>query len=110
WAVYAQEVMVNAGFWGGDPRLALTQAKLELRAVVNAILDIELHTTELTDAGALALLMDTAFQERTEAELKLRRAKLSVTQLCSYFVGGAAWRALRREAEKRPGFDVRAFH
>jgi uncharacterized protein (DUF885 family) len=110
WAVYAQDLMVDAGFWGGDPRLKLTEAKLELRAVVNAILDIKLQTTEFSDAQALALLMDTAFQERPEAELKLRRAKLSVTQLCSYFVGGEAWRALRKEAASAPGFNLRAFH
>jgi uncharacterized protein (DUF885 family) len=35
---------------------------------------------------------------------------LSVTQLCSYFVGGEAWRALRKEAEKKPGFNLRQFH
>ncbi len=110
WAVYAQDLMVDAGFWDGDPRLKMTEAKLELRAVVNAILDIKLQTTDFTDEQALSLLMDTAFQERPEAELKLRRAKLSVTQLCSYFVGGEAWRALRKEAEKKPGFNLRQFH
>lgn len=110
WAVYAQDVMVDAGYLGGDPRLRLQQAKLELRSVANAILDIKLHTAELPDEAALALLTEKAFQERPEAELKLRRAKLSTTQLCAYFVGGEAWRALRREAEKRPGFDARTFH
>jgi uncharacterized protein (DUF885 family) len=110
WAMYAQDLLVDAGFMDHDPKLQLQEYKLELRAVVNTILDIRMHTTELSDAEALSLLMDTAFQERTEAELKLRRAKLSVTQLCSYFVGNEAWRALRREAEKRRGFDVTKFH
>ncbi len=33
-----------------------------------------------------------------------------MTQLCSYFVGGEAWRELRRDAEKRPGFSLKSFH
>jgi uncharacterized protein (DUF885 family) len=110
WAVYAQDVMVEAGYAGGDPRLKLTNLKMELRALANSILDIRLQAGDLTDEQALKLMIDDALQERSEAELKLRRAKLSVTQLCSYFVGAEAWRALRRAAEARPGFDLRAFH
>jgi uncharacterized protein (DUF885 family) len=110
WAQYTQELMVAAGFAGKDPRLALTNAKMELRALANTILDIELQSGQLSDEQAMKLMTEEAFQERSEAELKLRRAKLSVTQLCSYFVGLEAWRALRRDAEARPGFDLRAFH
>ena len=55
---------------------------------------------------------DGASQERPEAELKLRRAKLSLTQLCSYFVGDEAWRQIRKAAEQARGrsFELRAFH
>jgi uncharacterized protein (DUF885 family) len=110
WAVYTQDLMVDAGFYHHDPKLQLQQYKLELRAVANAILDIKLHTADLSDEDALKLMMEGAYQERPEAELKLRRAKLSVTQLCSYFVGGEAWRKIRRDAEAHPPFDPRAFH
>jgi uncharacterized protein (DUF885 family) len=110
WAVYAQDVMVEAGFRGGDPRLRLTNLKMELRAVANAILDIRLQSRDLSDEQAMKLMLDDAFQERPEAEAKLRRAKLSVTQLVSYYIGMSAWRALRAEAQKQPGFDLRAFH
>ena len=110
WAEYAQDLMVEQGFEHNDPRLALTNAKMELRALANTILDVELQSGQLTDEQAMKLMTQDAFQERSEAELKLRRAKLSVTQLCSYFVGLEAWRALRREAQAKPGFDLRAFH
>jgi uncharacterized protein (DUF885 family) len=110
WAVYAQDVMVDAGYAGGDPKLRLTNLKMELRALSNSILDIQLQSGELTDEQAMKLMTGDALQERSEAELKLRRAKLSVTQLCSYFVGMEAWRALRKTAEKQPGFDLRTFH
>ena len=110
WAVYAQDLIVDGGYLDGSAKLRLSQAKLELRAVMNAVLDIRLHTKQLSDEDALRLLTEEAFQERPEAEQKLRRAKLSVTQLCSYFVGGEAWRALRKRAEAEAGFDARAFH
>ena len=112
WAVYAQDLMVDAGYLKGDPKLRLQQYKLELRSVSNAILDIKLHTEGMSDEAALRLMTEEAFQERPEAELKLKRAKLSVTQLCSYFVGGETWRSIRKAAEKAAGnkFDLRAFH
>jgi uncharacterized protein (DUF885 family) len=62
----------------------------------------------MDDAAALRLLMDDGFQEQPEAEGKLRRAKLSVTQLCSYFVGAETWLRLRRELGERMG--LRQFH
>jgi uncharacterized protein (DUF885 family) len=57
-------------------------------------------------------MMKSAFQEKAEAEGKLRRAKLSSAQLPTYFVGWQAWRGLRQEAEARRGasFDLRAYH
>lgn len=111
WAMYAQEMMIEAGYKRHDPKLKLTEYKSELRAVTNTILDIKLQTTELSDAAAINLLTD-AFQEQQEAELKLRRAKLSVTQLCSYFVGMQAWRGVREAVEKNEGrrFNRRNFH
>lgn len=114
WAVYAQDVVIDAGYLGNDPHLRLTNLKMELRALANAVLDIKLHTGDLTDEAAMKLMVGDAFQEQSEAELKLRRAKLSVTQLCSYFVGMEAWRELRRAAEAqaqpKTSFDLRAFH
>ncbi len=111
WAVYTQDLMVDAGYLGADnAKLKLQARKLELRAVANTILDIKLQTQKMSDEEALRLMMDETFQERPEAEAKLRRAKLSVTQLCSYFVGGETWRAIRRQAEKRRGFTLKSFH
>ena len=114
WAQYAEEVMQQQGFHdGADPRMALTFRKEELRVLANAILDVRLHTLGMTDRQALDLMTKDTFQERPEAEGKLRRAKLSSTQLPTYFVGWQAWRRLRRDAEARAddaSLDLRAFH
>jgi uncharacterized protein (DUF885 family) len=83
-----------------------------VRLATNAALDIGLHTGELTDEQATQLLVDGAFQQRTEAEGKLIRAKVTSGQLSSYFVGGAELADLRADVEAREGvdFDARAFH
>src|SRR6185436_18845689 len=63
WAVHAQELLVDAGFCGGDPRLRLSNLKWELRLLANTIMDIELHTRDMSDQAAMSLMMDEAFQE-----------------------------------------------
>jgi uncharacterized protein (DUF885 family) len=66
----------------------------------------------MTDDEALALMTERTFQERPEAEGKLQRAKLSSTQLCTYYVGENAWRDIRRAAQAAAGasFSLRDFH
>ena len=112
WAEYIAQVMMDEGFADGDPRFRLAMRKIRLRVLSNAILDVRMHTGDLTDAQALDFLTTTAFQTRAEAEGKLQRAKLSSCQLPTYYVGLRDWLALRRkyEADRGKAFDLRAFH
>ncbi len=113
WAQYAEEVMLERGVHDPrDPKMKLTFLKEELRIMANAILDIRLHTLGMTDRQAMDLMTKDTFQERAEAEGKLRRAKLSSAQLATYYVGWRGWRGLRRDVEvaRGPAFDLRAFH
>lgn len=112
WGVYAQDLMVEAGYLNGDPRLALVNYKWALRMLANAILDVRLHTQQMSDQEALALMMNRTFQERAEAEGKLRRAKLSSTQLPSYFLGWREWWRLRGDLARREKakFSLADFH
>jgi len=112
WATYAQDVVVEAGYLDRDPRLALTNYKMLLRVISNSILDVRMHTGGMTDQEALDLMMNQTFQERAEAEGKLRRAQLTSTQLPSYFVGWREWWRLRHDLERKEGsrFSLAAFH
>lgn len=107
WAVYATDLMVQEGYLGHDPELELTHAKQLLRAIANAILDIRLHTMGMTDEEAMELMIRRTFQEKEEAQAKLRRAKLSSCQLPTYFAGFQAWKRLRAAAEKHEGAQFR---
>ena len=112
WAEYIAQVMMDAGFLDNDPRFRLSMRKLRLRLLANAILDVRLQTMAMTEAQAMELMTKQAFQTQAEAEGKLQRAKLSSTQLPTYYVGLRAWQELRRkyEAKKGPAFDMLAYH
>ena len=66
WAVYAEELMVRHGYPGqGNPdALRMQQLKMQLRTIINTILDVQLHCGELTKAGAMALMTGRGFQKR----------------------------------------------
>ncbi len=101
WAVYVTQVMLDRGYGGDDPALWLVHWKFYLRAVVNAILDVRIHTRGMTSQEAVSLMVDGAFQERPEAEAKDERARLSSTQLVTYFLGSAGMWAIEDEARRR---------
>ena len=101
WAVYVTQVMIDAGFAADDSALLLNHWKFYLRAVTNALIDIGIHTAGMTEADAIALMVDGGFQEEAEARSKYDRARLSSTQLCTYFVGSVAMWDLERERRRR---------
>jgi len=112
WAEYIAQVMMQQGFADDDPRYRLSYLKVWLRAVGNTILDVRMQTMNMTDDEAMSFMMNDAFQTRAEAEGKLQRAKLSSTQLPTYFVGTSEWWRLRRayEAAKGKDFTLADFH
>ena len=101
WAVYVTQVMIDAGFAEDDPALLLTHWKFYLRAVTNALIDIGIHTAGMTEDEAVSLMVDGGFQEEAEARAKYDRARLSSTQLCTYFVGSMEMWDLERERRRR---------
>lgn len=112
WAVYTEQTMLDQGYGERDLRLRLNQLKFYLRAVVNAILDHKLHAANMTDAEAMQLMTEGAFQSEGEAKLKLIRAKQSSTQLSTYFVGRMAHYRLRQAVQRERGeaFVLGRFH
>jgi uncharacterized protein (DUF885 family) len=112
WAVYAEGMMADADYLGGDPLFKLTVLKMRLRSITNSLLDIGIHTEGMTRDQAMDLMMKTAFQQEREAAGKWTRASLGSTQLLSYFTGYSEHMAMREEAKKRQGakFDLKAYN
>jgi uncharacterized protein (DUF885 family) len=112
WAEYIAQVMMQEGFAHSDPRYRISYLKVWLRAISNAILDIRMQTMGMTDQEAMSLMRNDAFQTQAEAEGKLQRAKLTSTQLPTYFVGTAEWWRLRHayQAGRGRDFTLAGFH
>ncbi len=116
WAVLAEKIMFDAGYGAREPENLLVHIKQGLRVPLNAILDARMHTTpmgeEEVDRWALDLMRTMGFQEEAEARGKLRRAKISSTQLSTYFVGFYELSEILGRARRSAGptFDLRAFN
>lgn len=112
WAVYAEELMADHGYPGeGDPRaVRMQQLKMQLRTIINAILDARVHAHGMTEAEAMALMTGRGFQEEGEAAGKWRRALLTSTQLSTYYVGYTEVADLARELLAVPGASPRTVH
>ena len=112
WAEYIADVMTDEGYLNHDPKFKLVRSKIMLRAIANTILDIRMQTMHMTDEQAMDLMLNDTFQTQAEAEGKLQRAKLTSTQLPTYFVGWRQWWTLRKkyQAAKGSSFNLQEFH
>ena len=112
WAVYAEGLMKDAGYLGGDPLFQLTVLKMRLRSITNTLLDVGIQTEGMTRDQAMDLMQTGAFQAEREAAGKWTRASLSSVQLLSYFTGFSEHMALREEAKRRwgKGYSLRRYN
>jgi uncharacterized protein (DUF885 family) len=92
WAVYAEQLMADNGYRRDrSAELAaavrMQQLKMQLRMIINTILDVRYHCDDLDERAAMELMTGRGFQEQGEALGKWRRVQLTATQLCTYYVG-----------------------
>jgi len=108
--VYGERLMAEHGYGGDEVRME--QLKMWLRTIINALLDVGIHTGGMSEQQAMRLMMDEGFQEQSEAAGKWRRACLTSAQLPTYYVGATALLQLRTDYQKKNGpvRDWRAFH
>ena len=112
WAVYTEQMMVEAGFLNRDPLMKLIVLKWYLRGIANAILDQAIHCDGISRDPAMRLMMEGTFQEEREAAAKWVRAQLTSTQLSTYFVGYLEHVDLRKQAEQqwKQKFRLKSYH
>src|SRR5579862_5408592 len=113
WAVYAERIMAGQGYPGdGDPRtVRMQQLKMQLRTIINAILDARIHGHGMTETEAMTLMTGRGHQEEGEAAGKWRRALLTSAQLSTYYVGYTEVSDLARDLRAaNPGQGDREIH
>lgn len=103
WAVYSEQIMLDAGYGNNEPEMRLMWYKWHLRSVCNTILDYSVHTSNMSKEQAIRLLTKEAFQQQAEADNKWKRVSVSSVQLTSYFTGYKEIIALREAWKKKQG-------
>lgn len=108
WAVYVTQVMMDGGYGADDPALLLTHWKFYLRSITNVLIDVGIHAQGMTEDAAMRLMVEGGFQEEQEARAKWLRARLSSTQLSTYYLGSLEMWELELEARRRAAVAVGA--
>ncbi|MBV9009236.1 MAG: DUF885 domain-containing protein [Verrucomicrobia bacterium] len=110
WAVYCEQMMAELGY--GGPEVKMQQLKMRLRVICNAIIDQGIHAHNMSEQDAMTLMMTEGFQQEGEAVAKWKRARLSSTQLSTYFVGVSEHLELRERAKARDGdkFNLKQYN
>jgi len=110
WAVYCEQMMAEQGY--GGPEVKMQQLKMRLRAICNAILDQSIHAGNMSEQEAMDLMTKEGYQQEGEAVAKWKRARLTSTQLSTYFVGVSEHLDLRDLAKKKAGvsFDQKKYN
>jgi uncharacterized protein (DUF885 family) len=116
WAVYAEELMAERGYRSdvsaeAAAAVRMQQLKMQLRMIINTILDISFHVGDLDQAAAMELMTVRGYQEEGEAAGKWRRVQLTSTQLCTYYVGYLEVRGLVADLRvAHPDWTDRTLH
>ena len=101
WAVYVTQVLMDLGYGDHEHALMLSHWKFYLRAITNALMDVAIHCDGMTEQQAMDLMVGGGFQEQDEARAKWLRARLTSTQLSTYYVGSLEMWDLEVEARRR---------
>jgi uncharacterized protein (DUF885 family) len=111
WALYAEELLAEAGFAGGAEAQLMGTVR-RLRAGVRVMLDIGLHTRGMTPAEGVSYAVEHLAVNRDEAMEMVRRASARPTYALADAVGRRELLELRAswQAKAAPGTPIRVFH
>lgn len=109
WAHYAEQMMVDEGFGGTDPRIRLAQLSEALLRDCRYVVGIKLHTQGMTVEEGIRIFMERGFQERANAYEESRRGAHDPTYLV-YTLGKLMIQDLRAEYRAKRGGSLKDFH
>lgn len=109
WAHYTEQMMVDLGFGGGDPKVRLAQLQEALLRDCRYVVGIKLHTAGWTVEQGAKLFEEQGFQEPANAFEESRRGAYNPTYLY-YTYGKLLIQDLRDEYLAKKGGLLRDFH
>lgn len=111
WAHYAEQLIIEEGYKGGDPRYALAQLSDALTRVCRLLSGIRLHSSEWTLERAQQCFERDAYVAAPAAKREAERGTYDPTY-GGYFLGKRGMLTLRRDLQAKQGaaFSLKAFH
>jgi uncharacterized protein (DUF885 family) len=109
WAHYAEQMAVEHGFGGGDPKMKLAQLSEALLRDCRYVTGIQLHTGGWTVEQGAKLFHEQCFQENANAYEEARRGAYNPTYLY-YTLGKLEIQELARDYMKGKGATLKQFH
>lgn len=111
WAHYCEQMMLDEGFGGNNPKLRFAQLNAALLRLCRYLVGLRLHTQGMTYEQGVDFFMREGYQERVNAEREARRGTLDPTYLV-YTLGKMQIMKLREDYRARMGaaFKLGEFH
>ncbi|MFN4161913.1 MAG: DUF885 domain-containing protein, partial [Stenotrophomonas sp.] len=112
WALYAEQLMAEAGVYKDDPAGDLGRLQAEMFRSVRLVVDTGLHRKRWTPEQATTYLQDKTGMKPSDVRVEINRYLVQPGQASSYKMGQLRLLALRQKARDQLGdrFDIRAFH
>lgn len=109
WGTFCERLMLDLG-WGG-PLDRMAHLKKQLENIARAIVDIRVHTREMSRDEVLMFVQQEAFQDEQFAGNMWRRAITSSPQLTTYYLGYREVWGLYDDVRKSRGseFELKQF-
>jgi uncharacterized protein (DUF885 family) len=110
WALYCEEMMYRQGFYPND-ETRLYQLKDSLWRAARVVIDVSLHTGEMSFDQAVDFLVEQAMVERTNAVAEVKRYTMTPTQPMSYSIGKKEIMDILLSArEVKTDLEMKEFH
>ncbi len=112
WALYAEWLAKEAGWYEGNPFGDLGRLQAELFRAVRLVVDTGIHAKRWTREQAIAYMRDKTSMGEKEVTAEIERYIVNPGQACAYKVGMLKIQELRKRAQTELGtkFDQRQFH
>ena len=112
WALYAEWLAKEAGWYEGNPFGDLGRLQAELFRAVRLVVDTGIHAKRWTREQAITYMRDKTSMGEKEVTAEIERYIVNPGQACAYKVGMLKIQELRKRAQTQLGtkFDQRQFH
>ena len=111
WALYAEAVAADdLDAYATDPLGRVGFLMSYLFRAVRLVVDTGIHSERWSRGQAVDYMAASGAKPLDASNSEINRYSVWPGQACSYKVGHTVIARLRKEAEAKPGFDLRAFH